>query len=45
MARAQWVALEDWDAVTAAELKRLIRKSYDMVFAKLPKKTQAELRT
>jgi predicted DNA-binding protein (MmcQ/YjbR family) len=45
MARAQWVALESWDALNAAELKRLIRQSYDLVFAKLPKKTQAALKT
>jgi predicted DNA-binding protein (MmcQ/YjbR family) len=44
MARAQWVALQNWDAVTVTELKRLIRGSYDMVLAKLPKKKQAELR-
>ena len=43
MARAQWVALQNWDAVTVAELKRLLRGSYDMVMAKLPKKKQAEL--
>jgi predicted DNA-binding protein (MmcQ/YjbR family) len=44
MARAQWVALESWDAVTAAELKRMLRQSYDLVLAKLPKKAQAALR-
>ena len=44
MARAQWVALESWDALNAVELKRLIRHSYDLVFAKLPKKTQAGLK-
>jgi predicted DNA-binding protein (MmcQ/YjbR family) len=43
MARAQWVALEDWDALSAADLKRLLRNSYDLVFARLPKKAQAEL--
>jgi predicted DNA-binding protein (MmcQ/YjbR family) len=43
MARAQWVALQNWDALTVAELKRLLRGSYDMVMAKLPKKKQAEL--
>jgi predicted DNA-binding protein (MmcQ/YjbR family) len=42
MARAQWVALQSWDALTVTELKRLLRGSYDMVFAKLPKKKQAE---
>ena len=43
MARAQWVALESEDAIAAAELKKLLRKSYDLVFAKLPRKTQKEL--
>ena len=43
MARAQWVALESDDALPAAELKRLLRQAYDLVFAKLTKKAQAEL--
>jgi predicted DNA-binding protein (MmcQ/YjbR family) len=37
------VALETEDALSVAEIKQLIRRSYDLVFAKLPKKTQAEL--
>jgi predicted DNA-binding protein (MmcQ/YjbR family) len=40
MARAQWVALQTRDALTRDELSRLLRESYKMVFAKLPKKTQ-----
>jgi predicted DNA-binding protein (MmcQ/YjbR family) len=40
LARAQWVALETRDALPAAELARLLRDSYDLVFAKLPKKTR-----
>ena len=43
VARYHWVALETEDALTAAEIKRLIRNSYDLVFAKLPKKTRGEL--
>ncbi len=43
MARAQWVGLESEDALTGAEIKRYLKQSYDLVFAKLPKKTQAEL--
>ena len=43
MARAQWVALESYDALPRAEIKRLLRQSYDLVLAKLPKKTQANL--
>jgi predicted DNA-binding protein (MmcQ/YjbR family) len=40
LARAQWVALQTRDAMPADELARLLRDSYDMVFAKLPKKTR-----
>ena len=43
LARACWVALESFDALSAAELKRLLRNSYGLVLAKLPKKTQATL--
>src|SRR5882672_11408440 len=38
LARAQWVALQTRDALPADELASLLRESYDMVFAKLPKK-------
>ena len=38
LARAQWVALQTRDALPPEELARLLRESYDMVFAKLPKK-------
>jgi len=37
------VALEREDALPRAELKRLIRQSYELVIAKMPKKKQAEL--
>ncbi len=40
LARAQWVALQTRDALPADELARLLRESYDMVFAKLPKKAR-----
>ena len=43
MARAQWVALASPDTLTPAELQQYVRSSYDLVFAKLPKKTQAAL--
>jgi predicted DNA-binding protein (MmcQ/YjbR family) len=43
MARAQWVALETKDALSKQELAALIRESYDLVFAKLPKKTREAL--
>ena len=37
LARAKWVALEKESAIPAAELKRKLRQSYDLVAAKLPK--------
>jgi len=40
LARAQWVALQTWDALPTDELARLLRDSYDMVFARLPKKAR-----
>ena len=43
LARAHWVAFQKADALPRAETKRLLRKSYDLVVAGLPKKTQASL--
>jgi len=43
LARAQWIALEREDALPKAEIKRLLRKSYDLVFAKLTKKSRTAL--
>ena len=43
LARAHWVALETEDALSVTELKRGLRNAYDLVFAKLPRKTRAEL--
>ena len=43
MARNKWVALQRFDALAGNEVAELLRCSYDLVFAKLPKRTQAEL--
>lgn len=43
MARAQWVALQQLNAVPDSELRELLRESYRMVFARLPKKRQLDL--
>ena len=43
LARAQWIALETKDALPGDELARLLRESYDLVVAKLPKKTRDAL--
>jgi predicted DNA-binding protein (MmcQ/YjbR family) len=45
LARAKWVALESPDAITRGELSELLRASYQQVFAKLPKRTQQELKS
>lgn len=44
-AKRHWVRVGDLGALSASELERRIRHSYDLVFAKLPKKTQASLKT
>lgn len=43
-AKRMWVRVGDPAALSAAELRRRIRHSYDLVFAGLPKKIQATLR-
>ena len=43
VARYHWVALKSFAALPQAELKRLVRDSYEMVKGKLPKKILAEL--
>ena len=40
LARAQWVALQSRDAVARQELAPLLRESYEIVVAKLPKRTR-----
>jgi predicted DNA-binding protein (MmcQ/YjbR family) len=43
MARAHWVTLDDPGVVPRAELDALLRRAYELVRARLPKKTQREL--
>ena len=43
MARNQWVALESREALHKEDLAALLRESYDLVFTKLPRKTQEAL--
>jgi predicted DNA-binding protein (MmcQ/YjbR family) len=43
LARAQWVALQTRDAVAHDELAGLLRESYEMILAKLPKKVKATI--
>jgi predicted DNA-binding protein (MmcQ/YjbR family) len=44
MARNKWVTLERFDALPDQEIKALVRNSYEMVLARLPKKVQAQLK-
>jgi predicted DNA-binding protein (MmcQ/YjbR family) len=43
LARASWVALRSPEALRGAELQPLLREAYELVFAKLPKKTREAL--
>jgi len=43
-AKRLWVRVSDLSALPPAELERRIRRSFDLVVAKLPKKIQATLR-
>lgn len=40
LARAKWVGLETADAIGRSELAELLRAAYELVLAKLPKKTR-----
>ena len=43
LARAFWIALEYEEALSAAEINRLLKQSYGLVVARLPKKARAAL--
>ena len=43
LARASWVGVEDEDALSDAELQQQLRRAYELVFAKLPRKIRSTL--
>jgi predicted DNA-binding protein (MmcQ/YjbR family) len=43
VARYHWISLERWDALEPREIERLVRKSYELVLAGLPRKIAAQL--
>ncbi len=43
MARARWIMLESTDVLPETELRALLRRSYELVFARLTRKLQREL--
>jgi predicted DNA-binding protein (MmcQ/YjbR family) len=45
VARYHWVTLLRWDALPDREIRRLVKDSYEMVKAKLPKRTKDTKRT
>jgi predicted DNA-binding protein (MmcQ/YjbR family) len=42
-ARAKWISIESENTLPRAELKGMIRESYELVWAKLPKRAQQAL--
>ena len=45
LARAKWIGLERIDALSRKEIERLLRQSYDLVVAKLPKRLKPDTGT
>ena len=43
LARAHWVAVERWDVLRPREIEDELRKAHGLIYAKLPKRTQALL--
>jgi len=43
LARAKWVMLTNAKLVRSAEVRGLLRRSYELILAKLPKKVQARI--
>ena len=43
VARYHWISLERWDALERREMERLVRKSYELIRAGLPRKIAAQL--
>jgi predicted DNA-binding protein (MmcQ/YjbR family) len=43
LARAKWIAFENEDALHHQQLRALVRESYDLVVAKLPRKSREAL--
>jgi predicted DNA-binding protein (MmcQ/YjbR family) len=43
LARAKWIAIESPDSIPQSEVTALLRKSYDLVVEKLPRKARESL--
>jgi predicted DNA-binding protein (MmcQ/YjbR family) len=40
MARLHWVTVERWDVLRSREFEEELRRAYDLIYAKLPKRTK-----
>jgi predicted DNA-binding protein (MmcQ/YjbR family) len=45
LAKSQWVALKDKTVMNKTEIKQSILQAYEIVFSKLPKKLQSNLKS
>jgi predicted DNA-binding protein (MmcQ/YjbR family) len=45
LARHHWVSIQKHDAIRKDELEKLVKKSYDLVFLKLPAKLRKKLKS
>jgi predicted DNA-binding protein (MmcQ/YjbR family) len=43
LARNKWISILDGSKIRSTELKELIKESYELVFAKLPKKVREKI--
>ncbi len=43
LARAHWIAVERWDTLPAAELKELLSRARELIYARLPRRTKDAL--
>ncbi len=43
LARAYWVSLETWDALPAKEITVRLRRAYDLIHDRLPRKIRMEI--
>ena len=43
LARAHWVSLETWDALPAKEITVRLRRAYDLIRDRLPRKIRMEI--
>jgi predicted DNA-binding protein (MmcQ/YjbR family) len=43
LARAHWIGLDSAEALSRLEIESLLRRSYELVFSRLPRRTRASL--